>query len=59
MHSTHKLNIDLNRNTKSIKIIKIAAKFVAALLRIARVTAGLVESSGSLPPGLRLTSLAG
>jgi len=29
-----------------------AAKLVAALLRVARVTAGLVESSGSLPPGL-------
>jgi len=25
---------------------------VAALLRVARVTAGLVESNGSLPPGL-------
>ena len=29
-----------------------AAKFVAALLRVAGVTAGLVESNGSLPPGL-------
>jgi len=29
-----------------------AAKFVAALLRITRVTAGLAESNGSLPPGL-------
>jgi len=28
------------------------AKFVAALLRVARVTAGLVDSNGSLPPGL-------
>ena len=28
-----------------------AAKFVAALLRVARVTAGLAESNGSLPPG--------
>jgi len=27
-----------------------AAKLVAALLRVARVTAGLVESNGSLPP---------
>jgi len=25
---------------------------VSALLRVARVTAGLVESNGSLPPGL-------
>ena len=29
-----------------------AATLVAALLRVARVTAGLAESSGSLPPGL-------
>ena len=29
-----------------------AAKLVAALLRVARITAGLVESNGSLPPGL-------
>jgi len=29
-----------------------AAKLVAALLRVARVTAGLGESNGSLPPGL-------
>jgi len=29
-----------------------AAKSVAALLRVARVTAGLAESNGSLPPGL-------
>ena len=31
------------------------AKFVAALLRVAGVTAGLVKSNGSLPPGLWLT----
>ena len=36
-----------------------AAKLVAALLRVARVTAGLAKSNGSLPPGLRLTSPAG
>jgi len=36
-----------------------AAKSVAALLRVAGVTAGLTESSGSLPPGLGLTSPAG
>ena len=35
------------------------AKLVAALLRVARVTAGLVKSNGSLPPGLWLTSRAG
>jgi len=29
-----------------------AAKLLAALLRVARVTAGLTESIGSLPPGL-------
>ena len=29
-----------------------AAKSVAALLRVAGVTAGLAESNGSLPPGL-------
>ena len=29
-----------------------AAKLVAAFLRVARVTAGLAESDGSLPPGL-------
>jgi len=29
-----------------------AAKLVAAVLRIAGVTAGLAESNGSLPPGL-------
>jgi len=28
-----------------------AAKLVAAVLRVARVTAGLAESNGSLPPG--------
>jgi len=29
-----------------------AAKLVAALLMVARVTAGLAESNGGLPPGL-------
>jgi len=29
-----------------------AAKLVAALLRVAMVTAGLAESDGGLPPGL-------
>jgi len=32
--------------------VRQAAKLVAALLRVARVTAGLAESNGSLPPGL-------
>ena len=30
-----------------------AAKLVAALLRFARITAGMAESNGSLPPGSR------
>jgi len=29
-----------------------ATKLVATLLRVARATAGLAESNGSLPPGL-------
>ena len=29
-----------------------AVKLVAALLRVAGITAGLAESNGSLPPGL-------
>jgi len=29
-----------------------ASKLAAAVLRVARVTAGLAESNGSLPPGL-------
>ena len=29
-----------------------AAKLLAAILRVAGVTAGLTESNGSLPPGL-------
>ena len=36
-----------------------AAKLVAALLRVAGVTAGYVESNGSLPSGLWFTSPAG
>jgi len=32
--------------------VRQAAKLVAALLRVARVTAGLEESNGSLPRGL-------
>ena len=36
-----------------------AAKLVAAPLRVAGVTAGLVESNGSLQPGLWLASPAG
>ena len=33
-------------------IVHQAEKLVAALLRVARVTAGLAKSNGSLPPGL-------
>jgi len=29
-----------------------AAKLVSALLRVARVTVGLTENNGSIPPGL-------
>ena len=36
-----------------------AVKLVAALLRVAGVTAGLTESNGSLPSGLWITSPAG
>jgi len=36
-----------------------AAKLVAAVLRVVRVTAGLTESSGSLQPGLWFASPAG
>jgi len=36
-----------------------AAKLVAALLRLARVTVGLAESNGGLPPGLWLTPPTG
>ena len=36
-----------------------ASKVVAALLRVAGLTAGLVESNDSLPPGLWFTSPAG
>ena len=32
--------------------VRQAAKLVASLLRVARVTAGLAEGNGSLPPGL-------
>ena len=33
-------------------IVHQAEKLVAALLRVARIIAGLAESNGSLPPGL-------
>jgi len=33
-------------------IVPLFSKLVAALLRVAGVTAGLAESNGSLPPGL-------
>ena len=44
----------VNSRTEMTIIITVhqAAKLVAALLRIARVTVGLAESSGSLPLGL-------
>jgi len=42
-----------------IHMVQQAAILVAALLRVARVTAGLAESNGNLQPGLGLTSPAG
>jgi len=39
-------------HTHRASVHQLAAKLVAALLRVARVTAGLAESNGSLPPGL-------
>jgi len=40
VHTTHRASV------------RQAAKLVAALLRVAWVTAGLAENNGSLPPGL-------
>ena len=42
--------------TPTVPLFHQAAKLVAALLRVVRVTAGLAKSNGSLPPGLWLTS---
>ena len=36
----------------TVKLFTTIVPLVAALLRVARVTAGLAESNGSLPPGL-------
>ena len=47
------------RQTVHCASVHQAAKLVAALLRVARVTAGLAESNGSLPPGLWLASPGG
>ena len=33
-------------------MVVVVVKLVAALLKVAGVTAGLAESNGSLPPGL-------
>jgi len=38
--------------TSIVPVFTKAAKLVAAFLRVARVTVGLAESDGSLPPGL-------
>ena len=48
-----------NQQRQSTEGSERTSKLVAALLRVAEVTAGLVESNGSLPPGLWLTSPAG
>ena len=45
--NSHRQTVYTNRATAHQ-----AAKLVAALLRVVRVTAGLAESNGSLPPGL-------
>jgi len=45
--------------TPILPLFNQAAKLVAALLRVVGVTAGVVESNGSLSPGLWLTSPAG
>jgi len=42
----------LGSNRSHCASVHRAAKLVAALLRVAKVTAGLVESNGSLPAGL-------
>ena len=39
-------------HTHRASVHQLAAKLVAALLRVAEITAGLAESNGSLPPGL-------
>jgi len=54
VHQAAKLVATLLRQTvhTHCAFVHQAAKLVAALLRVARVTAGLVESNGSLPPGL-------
>ena len=49
----------LGKMFTSIVLVHQEAKSLAALLRVAAVTAGLAESNGSLPPGLWLTSPAG
>ena len=40
------------KSHKKHEYINQAAKLIAALLRVAGVTAGLAESNGSLPPGI-------
>ena len=39
-------------HTHRASVHQLAARLVAALLRVAEITAGLAESNGSLPPGL-------
>ena len=39
-------------HTHCVSVHQAAKLVAAALLRVARVTAGLAESNGSLPPGL-------
>jgi len=41
-----------NSLRQTVQIVHRAAKLIAALLRVAEVTAGLAESNGNIPPGL-------
>jgi len=45
-------NSRIGKLFRPIVTVPQAAKLVAALLRVARVTTGLAESNDSLPPGL-------
>jgi len=44
--------VTLSGSSLRHRAVHSAAKLVAALLSVARVTAGLAKSNGSLPPGL-------
>jgi len=50
-HNYMKVLADFQNSFTHCASVHQAAKLVAALLRVAGVTAGLAESNGSLPPG--------